>query len=621
MIRRPEEGPMRWSRPLALAVAAAALGGGCARPDEPDARFVSVAEIKGFDPVFTSDSYASGAQKQIFESLLEIHPLKRPLELQPLLAEAMPEVSADGLAYTFRIRADARYQDDPCFPGGKGRAVTARDFIWCWKRLAAVPTSQGSWIFEGRIKGLEEWTAKVKARLRPMLDHVNEWYPFESPDLAALVAEEVPGLAALDDRTLRVELTNPFPQFLWVVAMGFGVVYPREAVERYGMDFMNHPVGCGPYRVQDYFVYDRKVVYVRNPNWHGQKYPEEGAPGDREAGLLDDAGKDLPFLDRVEFLVVKQSQPRWLKFLEGDVDRVETEKEIWARAMTADGKLRDDLVAKGVRVLREPMANVAFTAFNMDDAVVGSPAGDRGRKLRQAMSLAYDVKRWIDVMRNGFWADPADGPIPPNVAGWQRDVKSAYAGRDLARAKRLLAEAGYPEGRGLPVLSYEMSGNDAVSRNGSEIFKNCMQDVGIKVELSANTWDQFITKVEKKSAQILGMSWTADYPDAENFLQLFYGPNESPKPNNSNYKNPKYDALYERMAVMPHGPARDAVIREMLAMVNEDCPWSYTDYRTQYSYVQPWLRNFKYMDIDPWLFKYYRVDRAEKARRLAGATK
>lgn len=607
---------MKWARSLAVCVAALFAAGGCDTSHEPDARFVSIAEIKGFDPVFTSDSYAAGAQAQIYEGLLEIHPLKRPLELMPLLAESMPEVSEDGLVYTFRIRGDARFQDDPCFPGGRGRSVTAQDFVWCWKRLVAIPTSQGSWIFAGHVKGLDDWAEKVQAQLRPMLDHVNEWYPFSDPSIAPLVAEEIPGLRAIDDRTLRVELVAPFPQFPWVVAMGFGVVYPREAVERYGMDFMNHPVGCGPYRVEDYFVYDRKVVYVRNANWHGQTYPAEGAPGDREKGLLDDAGKAMPFLDRVEFVVIKASQPRWLKFLEGDVDRVETEKEIWARSMSPQGTLLPELADKGVRVLREPMANIAFTAFNMDDAVIGAPAGERGRKLRQAMSLAYDQKGWIDVMRNGFWADPADGPIPPNVAGYQQASASPFAHRDVARAKALLAEAGYPEGRGLPTLTYEMSGSDAVSRNGSEIFKNCMQEIGIKVELSANTWDQFITKVEKKSAQILGLSWTADYPDAENFLQLFYGPNESPKPNNSNYKNPKYDELYLKMAVMQPGAARDAVIREMLAIVNEDCPWSYTDYRTQYSYVQPWLRNFKYMDINPWMFKYYRVDRAEKAKRL-----
>jgi oligopeptide transport system substrate-binding protein len=608
---------MRPATLLAVGLAAAALCG-CDPPPEPDARFVSQMEIKGFDPVFTSDSYAAGAQKQVFEYLYEIHPFKRPLELQPLLAASMPEVSADGMKYVFRLRDDAFFQDDPCFPGGKGRKVVAQDFVWCFKRLASVPTSTGSWIFKGKIKGLDAWVARAQEEMRKRLDTVNAWYPFEHPELRALVDEEVPGMRAVDDRTLEFELLAPLPIFPWYLSMNYGAVYPREAIERYGMDFLNHPVGCGPYVVKDYFVYDRKVTYVRNPTWHGQKYPSDGSPGDRERGLLDDAGRDLPFLERVEFVVVKQSQPRWLKFLEGDLEWIETDKEIWGRAMSKDGKLDPELAAHGVRAEREPRQNVAFTGFNMADGLLGFKAGESGRKLRQAMCLAYDRDRWINVMRNGFWAERAYGPIPSTIPGFQADVKSGYADRDVPRAKKLLADAGYPEGRGLPPLKYEMSNTDAVSRNGAEIFKNCMAEIGITVDLVGNTWDQFISKIDKKEAQIFGMSWNADYPDAENFLQLFYGPNEAPGSNGTNYKNPTYDALYKRMAVMPHGPERDVLIREMLAVLNEDCPMSYTDYRVQYCFVQPWLHGFKYTDMDPWLFKYLRIDREEKARRRGG---
>jgi ABC-type transport system substrate-binding protein len=162
-----------------------------------------------------------------------------------------------------------------------------------------------------------------------------------------------------------------------------------------------------------------------------------------------------------------------------------------------------------------------------------------------------------------------------------------------------------------------MSGTDVVSRNGSEIFRNAMAEIGIKVNLEPNTWDQFDDKVKKKKAQVFGMAWAADYPDAQNFLQLFYGKNESPGPNGTNYKNPAYDALYERMAVMMPGPERDEVIVQMLAILNEDAPMNYNDHRVQYSYARSWLRNFKFNDINPWLFKYYRIDAEEKARRFA----
>jgi ABC-type transport system substrate-binding protein len=178
--------------------------------------------------------------------------------------------------------------------------------------------------------------------------------------------------------------------------------------------------------------------------------------------------------------------------------------------------------------------------------------------------------------------------------------------------------AGYPGGRGLPSQHLEMSGTDTVQRNGDELFVNAMKEIGIDVEMNANTWDQFNAKINDKKAQLFGISYSQDYPDAQDFLQLFYGPNEAPGVNGTNYKNPEYDALYKEMSVMSDGPARNDVIRKMVAVVNEDCPWIYEDVRTNYSYCRSWLKNFKYSDINPWMFKYCRVDEAEKARRLAG---
>jgi ABC-type transport system substrate-binding protein len=219
-------------------------------------------------------------------------------------------------------------------------------------------------------------------------------------------------------------------------------------------------------------------------------------------------------------------------------------------------------------------------------------------------------------MRNGFWGRPATGPIPPDIAGWV-DERSPYAGKDIERAKKLLAEAGYPGGKGLPVLSYELNGVDATNRHGAEIMKAGLAEIGIEMQMNGQTWDQFIVKVKKRQAQMFGMAWNGDYPDAQNFLQLFYSQSASPGPNNANYSNPEFDALYDRMKVMPPSPVRDELIREMVRIVNEDCPWTYSDHRVKYSYAQPWLRNYKYLGLQPWMFKYYRIDTAEKAKRLA----
>ncbi len=589
--------------------------GACEKEPLPDATFVSSSMIKGFDPITAGDVVAGGAQANVYDCLYEYHYLKRPYELKPMLADGMPEVSEDGLTYTIRLKKGVLFQDSPCFPGGKGREVTAHDFVWCFKRLMGVPSSTGKWLYEGRFVGLDDWARRCQEQIRKLYDRVNEYYPFQHPALDAIVAEEIPGLRALDDYTLEFTLTEPYPQFVLTLAMIYSCVYPKEALDYWGMDFQTHPVGSGPYIVDEYWPFDLRVRMRRNPTYRDDRYPSEGTAEDRANGLLADAGRKLPILDRVDIRIIENSSPRWLQFLQGQLDRVETEKDIWDEAMTAVGALRTDIAAAGVRVDISKKPDIAYTGFNMEDPIIGAPAGERGKKIRQAICLAYDQQGWIKVMRNGFWAIPADGPVPPDLAG-RVEVPNPYQPRDLDRARRLLAEAGYPGGRGLPELVYEMSGSTAVSRNGAEILKSSCADIGIRLKLNSQTWSQFLAKVRKKNAQIYGMAWVADYPDAENFLQLFYGPNGSPGPNNSNYRNPAYDRLYERMKVMQPSPVRDEIIAEMIAIVNEDCPWSYTDYRVQYTYVQEWLRNFKYQAMTYWPLKYYDVDREAKARRV-----
>jgi ABC-type transport system substrate-binding protein len=244
------------------------------------------------------------------------------------------------------------------------------------------------------------------------------------------------------------------------------------------------------------------------------------------------------------------------------------------------------------------------------------PDPERGRAkalaIRRAVSLAYDAKRWIKVMRNGTWGIPARGPLPPDIDGYV-DEFSPYAVRDLERARKILADAGMPGGKGVPKFTYEMTGADSTSRQGSEIVKDAFKELGLELDLQVQTWSKFMEMVNNKRAQVFGLAWVADYPDAQNFLQLFYGPNESPGPNNANYHNAEYDRLYDKMKLMLPGPERNEVIREMLVVLYEDCPWSFTDHRIKYSYFHSWLHNYKYNDFEPWAFKYYRVDQGAKA--------
>jgi ABC-type transport system substrate-binding protein len=263
---------LRPSRSIALALAGALCVSACDAIPPPDATFVSPSDIKTFDPVDAGDLYAGGAQRQVYDGLLEYDYLKRPPELIPALASALPEISEDELTFTFHLRDDIYFHDSTCFDPerkvkAKGRRVVAEDFVYCWKRLVAMPDSKGNWVLAGKIIGLDEWAARAGKKLGELQDKRNRYYPFEHPEMRELVAEPVEGLRALDDTTFQVKLSEAYPQFLWVLAMSYTVVYPHEALEEHGLEFRYHPVGTGPYTVDEFWPFDLKVSFTRNPTF------------------------------------------------------------------------------------------------------------------------------------------------------------------------------------------------------------------------------------------------------------------------------------------------------------------------------------------------------------------
>lgn len=549
--------------------------------------------LKGFDPAHAGDEISTIVQGQIYEPLYQYAYLKRPYTIEPLLAESLPTVSADGLTWTIRLKRGVRFQDDPCFPNGQGREVTADDVVYSFKRLAdANNTSTGWWIFDGRIKGLDAFREMTKKTKTP---------DYDTP---------VEGLRSLDRHTLRITLTAPYPQLLFVLAMPYTAVVPREAVEHYGEEFLNHPVGTGPYRLRRK-VADARIELERNPTFRGEPYPAQGEPEDRTNGLLDDAGKPLPLTDRIEFTVVLEDQPFWLNFLKGRFDFGGIPKDNFASAVTPDRQLTPQLQAKGIRLRIRPRPSVSYIGFNMRDPLLG-----RNKKLRQALSCAFDRQRYIDLFSNGR-AVEAHQPIPPGFDGHDPSLTNPY-GYNLERAKRLLAEAGYPEGQGLPVLEYDIGSTDTTSRQFAEYFMNQMKRIGVSVRVNQYTWTQFLDRLKNGQCQIFSLGWVADYPDAENFLQLFYGPNASPGANNANYDNPEFNRLYERIRTMPPSPARTALYRRMVRIVLEDCPWILLSYPVSYGLSYDWVHNYKPIDFAHNHLKYIRIDPQRRHARLTG---
>jgi ABC-type transport system substrate-binding protein len=551
--------------------------------------FGSTERIRGFDPITSGDVPTAAAIYKIYEGLLEYEYLARPYKVRPLLAESLPEVSPDGLTYTFKIKRGVRFHDNPCFPGGKGRELTAEDFVYSWKRLADVRNkSTGYWVFEGRIVGLDEFHKK-------------------SIDQRVSYDEPVEGIQALDRYTLQVKVKEPYPQLLWILTMDYTFALPREAAEYYGDELLNNPVGTGPFLVKSWRR-SYRIEFVRNPNYHGDTYPSEGEPGDREAGLLDDAGKSLPILDSVVQYVISDDSTEWLMFLSGRLAASGIGRSNFDAVITGQKELTAELKARGVRLEKSPMMDTTYIGFNMEDPVVGP-----NKKLRQALCCAIDIGKYCKFYNDRLM--PAKGPIPPKVAGHDDAGPFPYP-FDLERAKRLLAEAGYPDGRDPKtgkrlVLTMDTgSAADPEVRQANELIASFFEAVGVELKVSPNNWPEYLKKLERRQVQLYQLIWRIDYPDAGNFLMLFYSKNASPGPNHTNYNNPAFDRLYDKIRTMQDSPERTAIYRQMATMVVEDAPWIFMTHPLSYGLYQPWLKNFKSHDFPYPNVKFYKVDPA-----------
>lgn len=584
--------------PTALLLSLLSLGactGKKGDPKDDTLRIPIVANPKTFDPAAVVDLYSAYVSSLVYEGLTEYNYLKRPHELQALLAEAMPTVSKDGLVYTFKIRKGVKFTDHAAFAGGKGREIKAQDFIFSWLRLGDPKVgSVNFWLLDGRIVGFNAWSEKQKKNDKTDYDHPPE------------------GLKAIDDSTLEVRLTRKFPQFLMILAMPQLAVVPREVVEAAGKDMSTVAVGTGPYILQSW-LQNSRLTFTKNPYYLGQPaYPSEGSAGDAEKGLLADAGKPTAFASKVEYHVFVEQQPMWLNFMKGNVDHVVIPKDNYSAAIDPTTKeLLPDLAKKGIVLEKVPQPEISYMGFNMEDSVVGAKAKG-GADLRKAISLAQDNARATELFFNGR-AILAQFIIPPEIAGYDPAFVNPFTQTNVEKAKEYLAKAGYPGGKGLSDLIYEMP-NGAEARQQGELAMKELGAIGINLKVNYNTFAELDEKIKKRKAQIFGIAWIADYPDAENFLQLLYGPNKAPGANSTNYDNPAYNKLFEQVRDMTDSPERRALIVKMRDIYVQDMPMFPIRHRIYYYLRHGWLKNFKkeYMGSSP--AKFMRVDPEQRAK-------
>jgi len=509
------------------------------------------------DPTQANTVYDSMILKNIYDTPFTYLYLKRPYELAPQLAESMPSVSRDGLTYTFKIKKGARYADDPCFKDGKGREVVAEDFVYGMKRhFDPAARSRNTWLWKDRIVGLDEWG--------------------KSPNYA----KEVEGLQATDKYTIRIKLKKPYPQLLYTLAMVPAGFVPKEAVEKYGKEFGIKPVGSGPFRLESFNT--KKAVLVRNPNYREEKLDLK-AEGYEEAlhgqyGLKELDGKRLPLVDKVEVHFFDNPMPRWASFTKGtEIMSAGVPPELLQSVTLSTNpvKLKPEFDKKYFWKSSTEFGLV-YTNFNMDDPRVGASSdpkvNEKNKALRCAIRKGFN---WAERIRKFYYGigEAFPGIIPPGIDGYDAAMSKESITNDIEGAKKLLADAGWTA-KDLPQID---DGGVASTLNQQffEQFRGWMLKIGYPREkikaLTYATFGDYSKAMKERKVVMHGLGWAIDYPDSENLLQLFYGPNESPGSNSANYKNPKYDELYKKSSVMQPSAERTAIYKQMNQMLVDDC--------------------------------------------------
>ncbi len=539
------------------------------------------------DPVRGASQYDNVAASYVYETLLEYEYLTRPYKLKPCLLESMPEVSEDGKTFSFKLRDDIYFHDDPCFEDGKGRKVVTRDVFYSLKRMADTDNQPKSWwLMQDTIKGFDQYRKEQNEAER---------FDYDAP---------VAGMVEINDHEFQIVLNQPFIRFQYTLAMFQTSVLPREAVEHYQDRISRHPVGTGPF-ILEHWETGLQMVYRRNPNYRDVRYPADpgmkddatppyqGYAQDKALGMYDCAGERLPLADKVVLTMFQKNAPAWLKFLNKELDYTRVASENFSQAFIKRKRtLRPSFEAQGMRVVALPLLDMVYNGFNMEDPDYGGYT-DQKKWVRQAISLAMDLDEVNEAFYDGINLI-YDGPIPSGLDGHPEGHTAAvnYRGPNLQKARELLKKSGHPNGEGLPPLVYYTS-QQAQSREMAYMTARNLKKIGIKMEVNALDFSELSEKMREKGAPFFGLAWGSDYPDAENNLQLFYGPFKSPMSNNFNYDRPQYNELYEEIRVMPASPERTAKYVKMRNMIIEDVPMIGAMARTRYYLIHDRLKNFK----------------------------
>ncbi len=631
---------------------------------------------KTLDP---AQSYSIDEQMfiaQVYESPLQYHYLKRPYTLIPLTAQTMPAIrywdanhqelpqnatpaQVVYTTYDIAIQPGIFYQPHPAFAKDKQgksrylalneadlagiselgdfryvgtRELTADDYVYEIKRLAhPAVNSPVLGILSEHILGLKDYAKQLQAAYDNQRAKSGRAAPYLD-----LRAYPLTGAQVIDKYHYRITLIGQYRQFLYWLAMSFFAPIPWEAdyfysqpgMAKRNINFSWYPVGTGAYMLTENNP-NKQMILSRNPNFHPEYYPTEGEPADQAAGYLADAGKRLPFVDKYVFSLEKEAIPRWNKFLQGYYDQSLISSDNFGEALALDAKgqlrLTSQMARKGIQLRTSIDPTISFFAFNMLDPIVGGYS-EQARKLRYAISIALNSEDLISIFLNGR-GFAAQGPIPPGIFGYEpgingidpyvyEDVNGVPRRKSLATARKLLAEAGYPNGRdaqtGKPLnLRYDTTSASPADKDQFDWMRKQFAGLGLELNIETTDYNRFQDKVRGGDVQFFPYGWIADYPDPENFLFLLYGPNSIVKNNGvngANYQNPQYDGLFNQMKGMENTPQRLAIIQNMVRILQTDSPWVFGIVAKSYILSHSWLAPIKPNPVANNILKYQRIN-------------
>jgi ABC-type transport system substrate-binding protein len=576
----------------ALLLAAAAAHAAHAQPANNPQKVLRLAFVSaetGFDPAKIVDTYSRTITPHIFEGLYTYDQLARPVKFEPLTADGMPEVSADFRTWTVRIKPGIYFASDPAFKGQR-RELVAQDYVYAFKRIA--DPANRSPVVAGLI---ETGFVGMRALRQEALDQKKP-FDYDRP---------IEGLRALDRYTIQFKTEEPRPRLIETLAAGdlYGAV-AREVVEHYGDTIVEHPVGTGPFKLVQWRR-SSLIVLERNPDFREMRYDAEPGPEDTEgqAILARLKGRRLPMIDRVEVSIIEEGQPRWLAFLNGQVDALVTSASgmpgEFANLAMPNGKIAPHLAKKGIVGIRQVNADQSLTYYNMEDPVVGGYTPEKVA-LRRAFSLATDIEREIRVIRRGQ-AIPAQAPVSPHTTGYDPHFKSEMSDYDPARARALLDLYGYvdrdgdgyrEQPDGSPLVLEITTQPEQIYRQFDEVRRKNMEAIGIRTRFNIQQFAETLKLARTGKLMTWSLGSTAAAPDGQQALQRWYGP-QAGSQNLARFKLPAFDAIYQRMSRLPDGPEREALFREAKLLAVAYMPYKVNTHRISNDLVHPWLIGYR----------------------------